>query len=101
MRKATQISSLDSGDVNDEVLELEELLGDFHPGRGNQIDSMLLFLITGREIDQCMKNWRKSSSGQTTYRADGGYEEYAVSSPRDLLLARELNDEMGSYGGIQ
>ena len=83
------------GDKNTEVMELSELLGDFNPGEGNQIDSMLLYLITGREIDSCMRDWRKSSLGTVEIVAERAYDFNQTSSP---LLEQKLNDETGEYG---
>ena len=96
---AFSLDHLKTGDVSQEqdifgaeieVMEILELLRHFNPGEGNRIDSMLLYEITGREIDSCMKDWKKDSFGAAEW-----YEGFAPSSP---LLAQELNDEAGEYG---
>ena len=75
------------------MMERSELLKDFNPGEGNRIDSMLLYLITGREIDSCMKDWRKSS-----LRSSELTTGYAPTSP---LLVQELDDKATGEYGIQ
>ena len=55
----------DSQQDADEValIEVDELLREFRPEE-SLIDRMLLYQITGRELDECMVNWRESSNNR-------------------------------------
>ena len=53
--QAEEVEEYGDGDI----VELSELLENFKP-ENNLIDRMLLYQITGRELDQCMQNWRRT-----------------------------------------
>ena len=62
-RSLTHIDDQNTDDVagaenEDEPLELDELLREFSPEE-SVIDRMLLYHITGRELDECMSKWRR------------------------------------------
>ena len=44
---------------NEKQVPLEELIEGFHPEE-NDIDAKLLYFITGRELNDCMIEWRRS-----------------------------------------
>ena len=48
----------EDGEKDSPLIELEELLTDFNPEE-SFIDRMLLYQITGRELNECMSQWRR------------------------------------------
>ena len=58
-------------------MELEELLEEFCPGgeegigessgSNNLVDAMLLYQITGREVDNCMSKWQRREQTTTVF----------------------------------
>lgn len=45
-------------DECEDSMQVDELLKDFQPEE-SLIDRMLLYQITGKELDECMLNWRR------------------------------------------
>ena len=91
MRSMTQVGpSLDNdqteevGEYGDgDIVELSELLENFKPEQ-NHIDRMLLYQITGKELDQCMQNWRKPQ-----YEAFDRNDDFSL-TPEEVEIREQL-----------
>ena len=53
------MAQAEDGDKDSPPIELDELLRDFNPEE-SFIDRMLLYQVTGRELNQCMSQWRRN-----------------------------------------
>ena len=56
-------SKIENGILKADDLELNELMADFNP-YDDRIDKIILFMLTGRNLDNVMKDWiREDDTG--------------------------------------